>query len=252
MTQDKDKEFFSKIFVLFVVFVFLIAAFSGCTDTKLNNGTGGPPSVSSWASWSKHSDSHGFSLYKPNGWSVDVDDSGLIRIGENPTDNIGDLVLIWTMALNENKTEAELFDETVNLLQNFIPDLEVTSERYVSNYNMYVGTIRYGDYIGMLMLSINGTDAYFAGLAAREDEYNESLDKLIRVLYSFNYEPELMNLDAVGIVQMNTWADPTEEAFTIDVPKGWTVSSDSGITRPYLDAAVRIVVSKNSMGISIE
>jgi len=156
------------------------------------------------------------------------------------------------MALNEQKTEAELFDETVSLLQTFIPGLQVTGERYVSNYSMYVGTLSYGDYIGVLMLSINDTDAYFIGLAAREEEYNESLDKLVRVLYSFNYEPELMDPDSVGIVQMQTWTDPTEGAFTIDVPKGWAVSSDSGVTRPYLDAAVKLVVSKGDMGISIE
>jgi len=250
---EKNKRSLSKTFVLFAVSIFFVAAFSGCTDINLNNDSGGgPPDVASWSGWSKHSNKHGFSVYTPEGWSVDVDDSGLIRIGESPKNNAGDLVLIWTMALNEQKTEPELFDETVALLQTFIPGLQVTGERYVSNYSMYVGTMSYGDYIGVLMLSINGTDAYFAGLAAEKEKYNESLDKLIRVLYSFNYKPELMNPDAVGIVQMETWIDPTEEAFTIDVPKGWIVSSDSGITRPYLDAAVKIVVSKDEMGISIE
>ena len=248
---EKNKRSLSKIFVLFVAIVSFTAAFSGCTDF-LNTGTGGPPGIDSWTGWSKHSDNHGFSVYMPEGWSVDVDESGLIRIGENPTENVGDIVFMWTMALNEQKTEADLFDETVALLQKFIPDLQVTGERNVSNYSVYVGTMKYGDYIGVLMLSINGTDACFTGLAAQKDQYNASLDKLIRVLYSFNYEPELMNSDAVGIVQMENWADPTEGAFTIDVPKGWTISSDSGITRPYLDAAVKIVVSKDDMGISIE
>ena len=252
---EKNKKSLSKIFVFFVVMVSFTAAFSGCTNTPLdtgNDGTGGAPAMDSWIGWSKYNDNHGFSAYMPAGWSVDVDDSGLIRIGENPTENAGDMVFMWTMKLNEQETEANLFDETVLLLQNFIPGLQVTSERYVSNYSVYVGTMNYGEYIGVLMLSINGTDAYFTGLAAKEDQYNESLDKFIRVLYSFNYEPELMNPDTVGIVQMETWTDPKEGAFTIDIPKGWTISSDSGITRPYLDAAVKIVVSKDDMGISIE
>jgi hypothetical protein len=249
---EKNKKSLSKIFVLFVAIVSFTAAFSGCTNTPLDKDAGGLPSVDSWTGWSKYNDNHGFSTYIPAGWSVDVDDGGLIRIGENPTGNAGDMVFIWTMALNEQKTEAVLFDETVVLLQNFIPGLQVTSERYVSNYSVYVGTMSYGDYIGVLMLSINGTDAYFTGLAAKEDQYNASLDKLIRVLYSFNYEPQLMDPDDVGIVQMGTWTDPREGAFTINIPTGWTISSDSGITRTYLDAAVKIVVSKDDLGISIE
>lgn len=240
---EKNKISLSKIFVLFVAIVSFTAAFSGCTDTLLNTGTGGPPGIDSWVGWSKHSDNHGFSVYMPEGWSVDVDESGLIRIGENPTENVGDIVFMWTMALNEQKTEADLFDETVALLQTFIPGLQVTSERNVSNYSAYVGTMKYGEYgeyVGVLMLSINGTDACFTGLAAQKDQYNESLDKLIRVLYSFNYEPELMNPDTVGIVQMETWTDPKESAFTIKIPSDWVVEEGSGLIRPYIDACYRV------------
>jgi hypothetical protein len=237
---EKNKKSLSKIFVLFVAIVSFTAVFSGCTNTPLDKGNGGLPNIDSWAGWSKHNDNHGFSAYIPAGWSVDVDKSGLIRIGENPTEDAGDMVFMWTMKLNEQETEANLFNETVLLLQNFIPGLQVTSKRYVSNYSMYVGTMKYGEYMGVLMLSINGTDAYFTGLAAQEDEYNESLDKLIRVLYSFNYEPELMNPDTVGIVQMETWTDPKEGAFTIKIPSDWVVEEGSGLIRPYIDACYRV------------
>jgi len=237
---EKNKRSLSKIFVLFVAMVSFTAAFSGCTNTPLDKGTGNLPSIDSWTGWSKQSNNHGFSVYMPEGWSVDVDDCGLIRIGENPTETAGDMVFMWTMKLNEQETETELFDETVALLQTFIPDLQVTGERYVSNYSVYVGTMKYGDYVGVLMLSINGTDAYFTGLAAQEDKYNGSLDKLIRVLYSFNYEPELMDPETVGIVQMETWTDPKEGAFTIKIPSGWVVEEGSGLIRPYIDACYRV------------
>ena len=207
--------------IIGITLLLISVAFSGCTNAPLdsgNGGTSGLPSLDSWAGWSKHNDDRGFSVYMPQGWSVDVDSSGLIRIGENPTQSTGEIVFIWTMVLNEQKTEAELFDEIVALLQTFIPALQVNNERQVSEYNAYVGTIEYGDYIGVLILSINGTDAYLSGLAAHEDQYNESLDNLIRVLYSFDYEPELMDPDAVGIVQMETWTDPNEGAFTIKIP----------------------------------
>jgi len=61
-----------------------------------------------------------------------------------------------------------------------------------------------------------------------------------------------MEPDTVGIVQMELWTDPNEEAFIIEIPKDWTVSSDSGLNRPYLDATVKVNVSNGEMGISIE
>jgi hypothetical protein len=229
----------NKIFVIGLIILLVSVAFSGCTDMSSDSGNG-LPNVESWTGWSKYNDNHGFSVYMPQGWSVDVDDSGLIRVGENPIENIGDLVFMWTLVLNEPKTESDLFDEIIALLQTFIPGLQVVSERYVSDYTTYVGSIQYGEYIGVLMLSIDDTDAYIAGLAAQEDNYNESLDRLIRVLYSFDYEPGLMDPDTVGIVQMESWADPNEGAFTIEIPEDWIVEEGSGLIRPYIDACYRV------------
>ncbi len=224
---------------LLVVFIFL----SGCTTphfTSDNGQTSTLPGVDSWVGWSQHHDVHGFSVYIPEEWSVDVDDTGLIRIGEHPLESTGDLVFIWTIVLREQHTEAEFFDELVSLLQAFIPTLQVTNERYVSEYSTYVGSILYGEYIGILTLSMNDTAACLCGLAAEESQYNTSLDNLIRVLYSFEYTPELMDPGTVGIVQMEPWADPNEGAFTIDIATDWIVEEGSGLIRPYIDACYRV------------
>jgi len=229
--------------VIFTGIVLIFVFLSGCANNNTNsdnNKNGDPSNINNWEGWSQHNDEHGFSVYLPEDWSVDVDNSGLIRIGENPLENTGDLVFIWTMVLNKQETEPELFDEIVDLIQTFIPDLQVTSERYVSEYTAYVGTMQYGEYIGVLILSIDDTEACLSGLVGREDTYNESLDKLIRVLYSFNYEPELMEPDNVGITQMETWTDPNEGAFTIEIPTDWTVEDGSGLIRPYIDACYRV------------
>ena len=226
-----------QLIILGMMLVLLAVNFSGCTEDQTTDDL---PIVDNWAGWSKYNDNHGFSVYIPQDWSVDVDDCGLVRIGESPTGSVGDLIFIWTMVLNEQKTEAELFDEVITLLEGFIPGLQVISERHVSEYDSYVGTIEYGDYIGVLFLSIDGSDAYISGLAAREDQYNQSLDDLIRVLYSFNYEPDLMDPDAVGIVQMETWTDPNEGAFTIKIPEDWLVEDGSGLIRPYIDACYHV------------
>jgi hypothetical protein len=38
------------------------------------------------------------------------------------------------------------------------------------------------------------------------------------------------------------FTDPNENAFTIQIPKEWTVSEDSGLIRPYIDAGVKLKV----------
>ncbi len=45
------------------------------------------------------------------------------------------------------------------------------------------------------------------------------------------------------------FTDPKENAFTINVPKGWTVSEESGLIRPYIDAGVLLqATSPKSQG----
>lgn len=210
------------------------------------------PDPNEWVGWSRYEDNHGFSVYMPHDWSFEVEDTGLIKIGENLGQDTGAIAFIWTISLKEQMTEEALFDDIVSSLITVFPELEVASERHVSSYGAYVGAIEYGEYMGVIMLSINGMNAQITGFGALKDQYNESLDNLIRILYSFEYEPDLMDPVAVGMVQMVEWTDPTEGAFTIDVPKDWVISDDSGITRPYIDASVKIVASEGNMGISIE
>ncbi|HPD81900.1 MAG TPA: hypothetical protein PK357_02260, partial [Candidatus Pacearchaeota archaeon] len=37
------------------------------------------------------------------------------------------------------------------------------------------------------------------------------------------------------------FTDPNENAFTIQIPKEWTVSEDSGLIRPYIDAGIKLM-----------
>jgi len=45
------------------------------------------------------------------------------------------------------------------------------------------------------------------------------------------------------------FTDPKENAFSIEIPEGWQMSSDSGLFRPYIDAGVKLqAVSPNGQG----
>lgn len=41
------------------------------------------------------------------------------------------------------------------------------------------------------------------------------------------------------------FTDPNENAFTIQIPKDWAVSEDSGLIRPYIDAGIKLKVMPN-------
>ena len=47
-----------------------------------------------------------------------------------------------------------------------------------------------------------------------------------------------------------TFTDPNENAFTVEIPKGWQVTQGSGLIRPYIDAGVSLEAkSQNNQGI---
>lgn len=41
------------------------------------------------------------------------------------------------------------------------------------------------------------------------------------------------------------FTDPEENAFSVNIPEGWQVSSDSGLIRPYIDAGVKLMAASS-------
>jgi hypothetical protein len=103
------------------------------------------------------------------------------------------------------------------------------------------------------VLNINGEKkSYFvSGFAAPSDQLKDSMPDLMKTLASFNYDAKLKNPEKItNLVKMVSWKDPKESAFTIDVPGGWNI--EGGVVRPYIDAALKIVVTSGDMGIQVE
>lgn len=48
-----------------------------------------------------------------------------------------------------------------------------------------------------------------------------------------------------------TFQDPNENAFTIKIPVGWQVMNDSGLVRPYIDAAVSLAAGSQDRGFGL-
>jgi hypothetical protein len=66
-------------------------------------------------------------------------------------------------------------------------------------------------------------------------------------LFPANINPEIKN--AVLYEEKYNFyefTDSNEDAFTIQIPEGWTLSEDSGLIRPYIDAGVKLMVMSSN------
>lgn len=211
------------------------------------------------ADWTEYKDPHGFSVMIPQGWAVEVGEAGLVKIGP---EGGSATAFAATMTFSKAKTSDQVLGLILPELQNAFPGFEVVSKRTLDKYQSLVCQIKYtgyqtipgdagSEYVGAMLISTDGKNAFVSGLADEKEKFNESRSDLLKVLSTFTHDRSLQDSSKIsGMVQMVSWKDPKEGAFTVDVPKGWNVSG--GIVRPYIDAGVKMIVTSGDRGIQIE
>ncbi len=203
--------------------------------------------------WHEYNDSHGFAVEKPILWQAVVDKTGFVKIGPDPTNNKGPVAFVRTIVLLEPLSAEEVLEALEPDLKKLFPDFEIVSKRNLEKYNSLVGRIKYSgsEHIGAFLISVDNKNAFISGIAAEEEKFNETRADLLRVLASFRYNENLKEPAKItGVISMVPWQDPSEGAFTVNVPSGWNVSG--GIVRPYADAAVKMDLVSQEKGIQIE
>lgn len=203
--------------------------------------------------WVEQKDPHGFSVQTPDNWKIKVDETGLVRIGTNPEEKTGPVVFAQTMVFPENKTNAQALESITPELKATFPNFQIISQRTIDEFGSIICQIQYtgSEHIGVLLISTDNKNAFISGLASEKSEYNSNLDNSLKVLSTFKYDNSLKDTSKIsGTIDMVSWKDPKEGAFTVDVPKGWDTSG--GIVRPYIDAWVKVVSTSGDKGIDVE
>ncbi|MCC7237775.1 MAG: hypothetical protein IT163_20885 [Bryobacterales bacterium] len=103
----------------------------------------------------------------------------------------------------------------------------------VAGFTMHGGQIR----AAVLCSAASGNSAMLFGMAAPADEFDRTRPKLVGVLRSFAYrQPEAADRgnggaggNGGGELPMESWQDPTENAFTVSKPAGWR--AEGGVQR---------------------
>lgn len=203
--------------------------------------------------WLDYKDERGFAVKMPKDWKVNVTDWGLIKIGPNPEKNDDQMIFALTMIYPSDKTKDEVLADAKGYFEKSFNNFQISDQKIVDKYSSVICKIKYtgSNMAGVLNINGDGKNYFISGFAAPSDQLKDSMPDLMKTLASFNYEAKLKNPDKIGnVVKMVPWKDPKEGAFTINVPSGWTI--DGGVVRPYIDAALKIVVQSGDMGIQVE
>jgi len=203
--------------------------------------------------WVNYKDERGFAVQMPKNWKVKVNDWGLIKIGPNPEKNDEQTVFALTMIYPSEKTKEDVLADTKSYFEKSFSNFQIFDAKNVDKYSSTIYRIKYtgSDMTGVLNINGSGKNYYVSGFAAPSNQLKNSIPNLMKVLASFNYDAKLKNPEKIkNLVQMVSWKDPSEGAFTIDVPSGWKIVG--GVVRPYIDAALKIIATNGDQGIQIE
>ncbi|MCX6806961.1 MAG: hypothetical protein NT135_02475, partial [Candidatus Berkelbacteria bacterium] len=203
--------------------------------------------------WVDYKDERGFAVQMPKNWKVNVNDWGLIKIGPNPEKTDEQMVFALTMIYPQEKTKEQVLEDTKKYFAKSFNNFQILDKKNIDKYSSIICRIKYtgSDMTGVLNINGSGKSYFVSGFAARVDQLKDSIPNLMKILASFNYDAKLKNPDKINnLVQMVSWKDPKEGAFTVNVPSGWNI--DGGVVRPYIDAALKIIVTNGDKGIQIE
>lgn len=203
--------------------------------------------------WIDYKDERGFAVHMPKSWKINVSDWGLIKIGPNPEKTDNQTVFALTMIYPQDKTKEEVLAEAKSYFEKSFSNFQILDQKNVDKYSSIICKIKYSgsDMTGVLNINGDGKSYFVSGFASPSDQLKDNMPDLIKTLASFNYDAKLKNPDKIdNLVKLVSWKDPKEGAFTVDVPNGWNV--DGGTVRPYIDAALKIILTSGDKGIQIE
>lgn len=197
--------------------------------------------------WTTLEDPHGFRVELPRDWTVSVEDSGF-ALFQPPGDATagGPAVFVWPLyvgAAGDQSLQARrLLDDLWPLV---FGDWPKGSTRWIEGRGVLTGNLDpRGPVRGMAILSVSGDSGMLSGWWTPPDSTATWRPVCLRILSSFASDPSLLRPEAVGALPLETWTDPTEGAFTVKIPSGWT--GEGGLTRPYIDAAVSLRLTRGT------
>ena len=187
--------------------------------------------------WGSHRDPMGFSLERPADWQVAADgQTGRINLSGPQHEQ----VVIWPAWAPQGLDEPTAQVVLRQFATRIGPEVEILGgwsppQRAGENVARVVG--RSGRRAAILMLcwipTPKGAAAFFYVIAGPENAFREDQEPFSRILRSFRVTGHPSRaakpVVAASDVTYVSWTDPREGAFSLQVPKGWSV--EGGLIR---------------------
>ena len=202
------------------------------------------------ADWRVVQDPHGFSVSLPADWSTRVLGNGSVVIGPGVENILGPQAWVYVMHLEKERSSAEVarslassFTAVVNGATAVGPhQLQGDLSDSCSMRGSFPLLDKTWNYV--FLVSAKGRVATLTGFSAPADRFEGLKPAFTRVLASFKLDPKLRDPKRIAppSPEWVDWKDSKEGAFSMQIPKGWTV--EGGIVRPYIDAWGAVVCKK--------
>jgi len=180
--------------------------------------------VSSAQQWTRHNDPLGFTVDHPPGWRVSADASGLVRVASADG---ATFAVVQPFLLERPATAKAWLSLSLNQFSGVFPQGRLTRiEQRPGRSDEVVATVMYAGGQASVLCAMAGRAGMFYAIAAPQAQFPARRAELVRVLASFRYtQPAAAARPAPGPrLDYVRWQDPKESAFSIEVPRGWSVT----------------------------
>jgi hypothetical protein len=175
--------------------------------------------------WSTHQDPRGFSVQLPRAWRASAADSGRIDLRGAE----GEHLVIWPVLLETQVNDAIAASALRSVAAKVRPDVEWRSfEPGAGNYRRLFGVAAGRRAVAVFTWAngARGAAGCVYTVVAPEARYHQNEDLYARILQSFRVtggDSKAAAPPAPEALSYVRWQDPLENAFSLDVPRGWRV-----------------------------
>ena len=174
----------------------------------------------------------GFSLKHPENWHVQVVDKEYILISPNDVEKDLSFILVYPFFLNELTKSRSWLHQNLPQLSRFFKKVTFEKTEQIRNLpDEWVAKFSFKrdnlPFQGLAICSIQEKSGILYVMATSDTDFEEKRNQLINILESFQFEKPDQNKQKIAKrpkIQYTAWQDSIEQAFSLDVPRGWAVN----------------------------
>jgi hypothetical protein len=192
----------------------LVAAIAGCLLATVPRG------VATAATLRTYTDPAGFSVRAPAGWKVRAVGGAVVATGESAT------VVARPFLAPAGQRAADCARAASVSLGGLLAKVESTAVAGVpGRAGEATARLTFAGGVGSMLCHVEGRAAMAYAVAAPAKRFGALRPTMVKVLASLRFTPPATSAatGGAGPTAYVTFRDPTEGAFTVQVPKGWAV-----------------------------